>query len=104
MRIDIPELMSLPADERQSIIDAASRSVNATHGRMGNAPHYVGAALVAGAVLWGLWAGHGLVWCVSLGVLLYFGVMAVGVVGWQWSMAVAVKQFIRSALAARAGV
>jgi hypothetical protein len=45
MKLDIPELESFPADQRKQLLEVATRSVNASHGRMSNRPHYVGCGL-----------------------------------------------------------
>ncbi len=51
MKIDFPELESLPPAQRQSVLEDATRAVEATHGRMSNRAHYVGCALAAAVVL-----------------------------------------------------
>jgi hypothetical protein len=42
MAINIPELDGIPAEQRQSVMEEAVRTVNATHGKMSNVPHMSG--------------------------------------------------------------
>jgi hypothetical protein len=95
MPIDLPELDEVPADQRQQVLEEAVRSVNQTHGRMSNVPHYVGVALTMVIILLMFIAGYGFVAMLLASAPAYVGAMVVGIVLWRRSMVVELRRAIR---------
>jgi hypothetical protein len=101
MAINVPELESLPLDQRQSVLEEAIRNVNATQGKMPNTAHYVGCGLSAAVALVLEFMGKGLVIVMLVGVPMYMGSLAVGIVLWRRSMARELRKVVSRILAAR---
>src|SRR5256885_16790892 len=82
MGIKVPELESIPEDQRRSVLDEAIRTVNTTHGKMSNVFHYVGCALVAAIVLPMAVTGKSIVAAALAGVAGYVLCLIVGFLDW----------------------
>jgi hypothetical protein len=95
MPIDLPELDEGPADQRQQVLEDAVRSVNKTHGRMSNVPHYVGAALTMVIILLMFIAGYGFLAALLAAAPAYVGAMVVGIFLWRRSMVDELRRVIR---------
>ena len=103
MAIDVPELEAVPPAERQSVMEEAVRTVNATHGRMSNVPHYVGCALAAAIILPLAAMNKGALVAVLAGVPAYVLCLLVGIVLWRRSMLRELRTVVSRIIAARAG-
>ena len=103
MAMNVPELESIPAEQRQSVMEEAVRTVNASHGKMSNSPHYVGCALAAAVVLPLAVTDKGPLVAVLAGVPAYALCVAIGIVLWRRSMVRELRIVISRIIAARAG-
>ena len=103
MAIKIPELEGIPAEERRSVMEEAVRTVNGTHGRMGNVPHYVGCALTIAIVVPLAVMNKGAVVAVLAGLPAYALSLLIGVLLWRRSMVRELRAVVSRIIAARAG-
>jgi hypothetical protein len=103
MPIHVPELERIPADQRQSVLEEAVRTVNATHGKMPNTAHYVGCAAAAAIVLPLAIMGKGMLVAVPAGMLGYASSLAIGFVLWRRSMVRELRSVVSRILAAQSG-
>ena len=103
MAINVPELEGLPADQRQSVMEEAVRTVNASHGKMSNVPHYVGCALAAAIIIPLAMMNKGPLIAVLAGAPAYALCLLVGIVLWRRSMVRELRVVVSRIVAARAG-
>lgn len=103
MAINVPELESIPAEQRQSVMEEAVRVVNASHGKMSNVPHYVGCALAVAIILPLAVMNKGPLLAVLAGVPAYALCLLVGIVLWRRSMVRELRVVVSRIVAARAG-
>jgi len=103
MAINVPELETIPAEQRQAVMEEAVRTVNASHGKMSNVPHYVGCALAAAIILPLAVMNKGLLITVLAGVPAYALSLLVGIALWRRSMVRELRVVVSRIVAARAG-
>jgi hypothetical protein len=103
MAINVPELERVPAEQRQSVLEEAVRTVNGTHGKMSNVPHYVGCALMATTVLPLAVMNKGAFVAVIAGVPVYALSLLIGILLWRRSMTRELRAVVSRIMAARAG-
>jgi hypothetical protein len=103
MAINVPELERLPPEQRQSVLEEAARTVNATHGKMSNVPHYVGCGLAAAIVLPLAVMNKGPLVAVLPAALAYMLCLLVGIVLRRRSMVRELRLVVSRTVAARAG-
>jgi hypothetical protein len=103
MAINIPELESIPAEQRQPVMEEAVRAVNATHSKMSKVPHYVGCALMVAIVLPLALTNKGPLVAVLAGVPAYALCLLVGLMLWRRSMVRELRVVVSRIIAARTG-
>jgi hypothetical protein len=103
MAIDLPELEAVPPEQRQSVMEEVVRTVNTTHGKMSNVPHYVGCALAAAIILPLALMNRGPLVAVLTGVPAYGLCLLVGIVLWRRSLVRELRVVVPRIIAAHAG-
>jgi hypothetical protein len=102
MALDVPELDRISPEQRQSVMEEAVRTVNVTHGRMSNVPHYVGCVLAAVIILPVALMNNDVLVAVLVGVPAYFLCLLVGILRWRRSMLRELRAVVSRITAARA--
>ena len=102
MAINIPELERIPAEQRQAVLEEAAQIVKATHGKMGNVPHYVGATLVCVVVTPLALLDKGILVSVLAGVPVYPASIFFGILLWRRSMHRELRKVVSRIIDARA--
>ncbi len=102
MILNIPELETVPADQRQALLEEAVRQTNATHGKMSPIPHYVGCALSIAIVLSLAIMNRPLLIAMLAGGTAYVASLLIGVLMWRRSQVRAVRAALSRLIAARA--
>ena len=102
MAINVPELEIIPAEQRQSVMEEAVRTVNATHGKMSTVPHFVGCALAAAIIVPLAMTDKGPLVAVLAGLPAYVLSLLVGIALWRRSMVRELRIVVGRIVAARA--
>lgn len=103
MRIEVPELEGFSAEQQEELLNAAAKSVRATHGRMSNVPHYIGCALTAISVAAFALTNQGLVIATVVGATVYLGCLTIGFLLLRYSLLRETRRVLRD-LIARAAI